>query len=298
MDRRSQAYLYIHICVVLWGFTAILGELIQLPALMIVLWRVFITSCSLIFLLWYYNKFVKLGFRQFFIFAGIGIVVALHWLTFYGAIKLANASIALVCFATTSFLTALIEPLIVKSKFSFFDLAIGIVIVPSMIFIVNELPTKDYLGVAVGITSALLATLFSTLNKKYVHEADPIFISAIEISSATIFLAIMLPFVFYFGEPMTLMPTGTMDWIYLFILSIVCTTLPFILSMISLKQLSAFATNLVINLEPVYGIILAIFILHEHKELNVNFYIGAAVIMLSVFIYPILKKKFNPSNES
>lgn len=298
MDKRSRAYLYIHFCVVLWGFTAILGELIQLPALMIVLWRVLITSISLILLLWYYKKFVKIGFRQFMIFAGIGVLVALHWLTFYGAIKLANASIALVCFATTSFLTALIEPLIVKSKFSLFDLAIGIIIIPSMIFIVNELPSKEYLGVAVGIFSALLATVFSTLNKKYVNMADPVYISAVEISSATIFLAIVLPFVYYLGEPMPLLPTCTMDWIYLFILSLACTTLPFILSMISLKQLSAFATNLVINLEPVYGIILAIVILKEHKELNINFYIGAAVIMLSVFIYPILKKKFNPIHEN
>jgi len=298
MNKQSQAYLYIHICVVLWGFTAILGDLIQLPALMIVLWRVLITSISLIALLWYYKKLVKIGFRQFWIFAGIGILVALHWLTFYGAIKLANASIALVCFATTSFLTAIIEPLIVKSKFSFFDLAIGIVIIPCMVFIVNELPSKEYMGVIVGIISALLATIFSTLNKKYVNEADPIYISAVEISSATIFLAVLLPFVYFLDGPMPLLPADKMDWIYLFILSIACTTLPFILSMISLKQLSAFATNLVINLEPVYGIVLAIFILNEHKELNTNFYVGAAIIMLSVFIYPILKKKFNPEYES
>ncbi len=297
MDQKSKAYLYIHICVILWGFTAILGELIQLPALMIVLWRVYITSISLIGLLWFYDRLVKIGFRQFFIFAGIGVIVGLHWLTFYGAIKLANASIALVCFATTSFLTSIIEPLIVKSKFSLFDLAIGIVIIPSMIFIVNGLPSKEYMGVAVGITSALLATIFSTLNKKYVNHADPIYISAVEISSATIFLIIILPFVYFLGEPMPLMPTGKMDWIYLIILALACTTLPFILSMIALKQLSAFATNLVINLEPVYGIILAIFILNEHKELNINFYIGATVIMISVFIYPILKKKFNPSHE-
>jgi drug/metabolite transporter (DMT)-like permease len=283
--------------VILWGFTAILGDLIELPAYTIVFWRVLITSISLFMILSAQKKLVWLKPKMLLIYLGIGVLVGLHWITFYGAIKLSNASITLVCFATTSFFTSLVEPLIVRSKFSLLDMGIGLIIIPAMMYIVNDLSSEYYSGILVGISSAILATLFSSLNKKYVDDADPVMISFLEIGAATIFMAICFPLVYKYMNVTEVIPTAQTDWLYIFVLAIACTTLPFILSMIALKELSAFATNLVVNLEPVYGILLAIFILKEHKELNGSFYIGAIIITFSVFLYPVIKKKWNPVDD-
>jgi len=296
MDKRTEAYIFMHICVVLWGFTAILGDLIQLPAYTIVFWRVFITAISLYTVLLWQKKLHWPKPKLLLIYAGIGIIVALHWLTFYGAVKLSNASVTLVCFATTSFFTSLIEPIIVRSKFSFLDMAIGLIIIPAMIFIVNDLSSEYYTGIIVGIISAILATIFSSLNKKYVDNADPVMISFIEIAAAAVFLGIGFPLVYTMLDVTTYIPAQQSDSIYILILALACTTLPFILSMKALKELSAFASNLVVNLEPVYGIILAIFILNEHKELNPSFYIGTLIITVSVFSYPFIKNKWNPTD--
>ncbi len=296
MKPKSRAYLYMHICVVLWGFTAILADVITVSAYTIVFWRVFITTFSLYIILKFTGKLKTMDKSKLLIYGGIGVLVALHWLTFYGAVKLSNASITLVCFATTSFFTSLIEPFIVKTKHSLIDIAIGLIVIPAMIFIVKDLSSEYTLGIIVGIISAILVTLFSSLNKKYVNDEDPVVISFLEIGSATLFLGIFFPLALYQNSNVDFLPVLGMDWLYLIVLALACTTLPFVLSMIALKQLSAFATNLVVNLEPVYGIILAIFILHEHKELDINFYIGAGIIMLSVFTYPIIKRKLSPQN--
>jgi len=296
MEKETKAYLFIHICVVLWGFTAILGDLINLPAYTIVFWRVLITSVSLLLILIIKKKLLWLKPKLLMIYMGIGILVGLHWITFYGAVKLSNASVTLVCFATTSFFTSLIEPMIVKSKFSALDMGIGLIVIPAMIFIVNDLSSDYHYGIIVGISSAILATLFSSLNKKYVNDADPVMISFLEIGAATLFMGICFPLVYHYFSVTEVIPSAQNDWLYIGLLALACTTLPFILSMIALKELSAFATNLVVNLEPVYGIILAIFILKEHKELNPSFYIGAIIITLSVFTYPFIKKRFTATD--
>ena len=292
MDKSvKRAYLQIHVAVLLFGLTAILGDLIKVSALSIVWWRVLLTSASFLFLVNF--KHLKsiprpVLFRLF----GIGALIALHWLTFYGSIKYANASIALVCLATTSFLTSIFEPLILKQKFKSYEVMIGLIIIPGMWLIVSDLKTDMMLGVYIGLTSALLATIFSILNKKYVDQIETKSMALVEMFSAFLTMSLMLPFYLRYSTEIQFWMDGR-DWVYMGILVLGCTTLAFLLNLKSLKHLSAFTSNLIINLEPVYGIILAMLILNEHRELNTNFYIGVVVILTSVFLHPFLKKKFD-----
>lgn len=295
INAQTSAYLELHIAVILFGFTAILGDLIELSAVMIVWWRVLITCLSLFLIVNVWRTIKKLSRVKILIFSGIGILVGLHWICFYGAIKLSNASITLICMATTSFFTAIMEPLIMKQKFRKLDLGIGIVIIPTMAYIAQSTDSGFYLGIVVGILSAMLASLFATLNKKYISDADPASITFLELGSAWIFISLTLPFYFMIYPETVFMSTELMDWIYIIILALLCTTLAYILALRALKYLSAFASNLVVNLEPVYGGILAIVILKEHKELNASFYIGSSIILAIVIIYPLIRKRISKS---
>jgi drug/metabolite transporter (DMT)-like permease len=163
-----------------------------------------------------------------------------------------------------------------------------------MLLIVNNINTQYITGVWVGLASALLAAIFSTLNKVNIKGADPYSISFIELSSAWVMISVLLGVMWILGmQPDIFLPPSMSDWVYIIILALLCTTLAQVLTLKSLQHLSAFAVNLVINLEPVYGILMAIFILNDHKELSPLFYVGGGIILLSVMSYPSLHKKFN-----
>ena len=187
MSAQKKAYINLHIAVFLFGFTAILGDLIELKALPLVWWRVFITTASLLFLV--KSKIIRqIPRKRLLQYMGIGCIVAIHWLTFYGAIKMANASIALVCLATTSFFTALLEPLLLKKKIRGYELLLGILIIPGMILIVQSTDLSMWIGIGVGLSSALFASIFSILNKQMISHTDEMSITFIEIGSAWLFL--------------------------------------------------------------------------------------------------------------
>ena len=234
----------------------------------------------------------KLSPKKTAILFGIGIIVALHWITFFGAIKYSNASIALIALATASFFTAFMEPLMLKKPFSIMELGLGLMVIPGMALVVDSIDLSMHTGIYLGLISSILAVIFSILNKKYINDADPMTITFIELGSAWLFISLCLPFIFGFSESAILFwPTG-MDFLYLLILALACTTFAYILSLRALKHLTAFATNLTINLEPVYGIILAWLILQENEELSPGFYLGCGLIVMAVFTYPFLKKRF------
>ncbi|MEL6926369.1 MAG: DMT family transporter, partial [Bacteroidota bacterium] len=203
----------------------------------------------------------------------------------------ANASVSLVCMATVAFFTSLLEPLILRQKVKWFELLIGITIVPSMMLIANTLDYGMTIGLIVGLISALLASLFTTLNKKLISDVDPISITFLEMSSAFLFISIVLPFYFTQSPEAVFQPSAA-DWKYLLILGILCTTVGYVVGLRALRHLSAFTSNLTYNLEPVYGILLAIVILEENKELSAGFYWGAFIIIVSVLGYPFLRKRF------
>jgi drug/metabolite transporter (DMT)-like permease len=291
MKDVTRAYIELHIAVFLFGFTAILGDLIQLTALSLVWWRVLITSISLLLLIRVRKMFREMPRADVRRFMGIGVLVGLHWICFYGAIKLSNASIALIAMATTSFFTSFLEPLVLRQRVKWFEIALGVLIIPGMVLIVNSTALSKLSGLWLGLLAAALAALFATFNKKWIGKYKVLEVTFLELGTACLFLTAILPFYFLITKDAfsNLLPSPR-DWLYLMVLSLLCTTLAYVLALRSLKHLSAFASNLTVNLEPVYGIALAWVILGEQEELTSGFYWGGAIILLAVFSYPLLKK--------
>jgi drug/metabolite transporter (DMT)-like permease len=284
--------IYLHIAVILFGFTAILGNLIDLSALMIVWWRVAITCFSLFFLTHFGKDILKIPSKDIFRFLGIGFVIGIHWLCFYGSVKLSNSSVTLICIATTGFFTALLEPLLVKGKsYSLVDILLGIAIIPCMYLCVKGSNLTDYLGVYVGLTSALLASLFTILNKQYMGNTETMSMTMIELFGVWLTVSMILPF-YIKMEVVQFLPKDGATWFYLLVLALLCTTVAWVLSLKALKYVSAFEANLIVNLEPVYGILLAAVLLKEFESLSISFYLGAVMIILIIIAYPGLRKKF------
>lgn len=294
MDEQKRAYIEIHICVFLWGFTAILGKLITLRELPLVWLRVLITCISLLFFPKILENVKKLDSKTLLRLAGVGCVVCVHWLCFYGSIKYSNVSVALSCLSTASLLTSFVEPLFFKTKIKPYQIFLGLMVIPGIYLIFFF--TSFYLtGIILGILAALLSSLFTILNKKMVTKADSLSITFVELGSGFLFLSLIMPIYLKFLPDTRIIPTGN-DLIYTVILSLLCTTLPFTLSLKALKHISAFAATFAVNLEPIYGIIMAIIIFKENKELNYGFYLGTLIILSAIFTYPIMKKRFEKVN--
>ena len=291
ISNKIVHYLQIHIAVILFGFTAILGELIHLPAIVLVWWRVLLTVFSLLFFIKFGRELKQLPKSLMIRYAGIGVIIGLHWICFYGSLKLSNASICLICLSTTAFFTSIIEPIIIKRKIDKKEMFIGSLMIPGMVLIVNNVDIGYLNGIIVGLLSALFASIFTVLNKVYIKEADPYTISFIELSGAWVLVSVVLLVMTLSGIHLSsYIPATSIEWVWLLIFAFFCTTLAQVLSLKALKHLSTFTVNLVVNLEPIYGIILAVIILHEHNVLNGMFYVGASIIALSVFLYPVISK--------
>jgi drug/metabolite transporter (DMT)-like permease len=249
--------------------------------------------------------------------ACIGWIVAAHWLTFYGSIKVGNSvSITLACLGGASFFTAIFEPLITRKPFQSKEIYSEIAVMAGVILIswsLPESPSKQLSypwAIFLGIISAALAALFSTLNKKYVSHASSLVISSIEMLSGALVLSLVMA-LFYPSDLLKLpqlhidqfdvnnLQNGALDLLWLVLLSVVCTNLTFYLATIALNKLSAFTSNLTVNLEPVYGIILGIIIFQENKDLNPLFYLGTFIILGAIFINVFssqLKRKHDSTN--
>ena len=275
---ERRAFWQIHFCVLLWGFTAILGKLITLPAQALVVWRMGLVAIFLAFTPKVWRSLRILPTRLILIYAGIGMIVAVHWLTFYAAIKLANASVAVSCMALGSIFAAVVEPLMTGRKHEISELILGIMVVPGVVLLVGGVPSGMHLGIAIGIFSSFLTAVFATLNKRYVHHAEPESMTFIAFAGIA-----------YFGFNNTLILPDLRDFTLLVILALVCTLLPFILSLHALRHISAFATQLALNMEPVYAIVIAALWLKEYQELTTQFYLGVSIILLAVFIQPIIQ---------
>jgi drug/metabolite transporter (DMT)-like permease len=289
MRPATKALLTIHFCVLLWGFTAILGKLITLPALPLVWWRLVIVLAALAVVPRVWRSLRALRFRTASIYAGIGVLVALHWLTFYGAIKLANASVAATCIALATPFTAIVEPWLTRSRFSPRDLLLGIGVLPGVALVVGGVPHDMRVGVAVGVIAALLVAVFGSLNKRFVHDGDPLAVTGLELGAGLIALTLLAPAMPWimpqFAGTVFALPSTHDVWLLL-ALALACTLLPFTLSFVALRHMSAFSAQLAVNLEPVYAIVLAIVLLGEQRELTTQFYIGVAIILCVVLVHP------------
>ncbi len=299
LSATSKAQLQIHFCVLLWGFTAILGKSISMPALPLVWWRMLIVVALLALVPRVWRGLRAMPPRLLLSYAGIGVLVALHWLTFYGAIKLANASVAATCIALATVFTAVIEPKLAGRKFSKPELLLGLAVLPGVALVVGGVPHDMRIGIIVGALSALLVAIFGSLNKRLVEHGDPLTVTAIELGSGALaltLLAPLMPIIFpVFAGDLLIVP-GTRDIILILLLSTVCTLLPFALSLVALRHMSAFAAQLAINLEPVYAIGLAALLLGEQRELTPLFYLGVFVILAAVFVHPLITGKARTSH--
>lgn len=289
-----------HIATFLFGFTAILGKLISLNSLNLVWHRMWIAA---VFFLVFPNFIRKLRStsrevrKQFLL---IGGLVAIHWLTFYGCIKVGNsASLALATFGTITLFAAFIEPIVFKVKFKKRELFIGVLVIIGLAFIAKSNPDQEFSfqssyiqAMGLGIVAAFFAALFSVLNKKYVKNNSPTVVTFLQMTGGFVFLTLLVPYLMLTGADFKVIPSWS-DIGYLILLAIVCTNIAFSLEMEALKNMSAFTSNLILNMEPIYGIALAIVFFAENQMLNMWFYAGAIIILITVFLHPILDKYFN-----
>ena len=290
MQNKSTAYIQMHITTFLWGLTAILGKLISISELPLVWYRVLIVSVVMLFIPKIIENIKTLSFKKISTIGGIGIILTLHWVAWYGSIKFANASVAVSCIALISFFISVLEPIITKNAFNKSNLFFGIIVIPGILLINQSLDINLKFGFWLGILAAVLAAFFSIYNKKYTQEIEPNSITFIQMLSGFLFLSFCLPFYLHFTKQLFPIPTSK-DFILLMILSVVCTIIPYNLFLRALKATNAFTTSLINNLEPVYGVILAAIFLHENEQLNWKFYIGSVIIVSAVFLHAMFDRK-------
>lgn len=295
MSSFKKALLQLHFFVFLAGLTGPLGYLIQLNGLMLVFYRMLITSLVLLCLYLFYHKPYKIDLTTQFKLLGIGAIIALHWVCFYGSIKLANVSIALVCFSSTSMFTSIIEPLYMRCKIIWRNFFIGTLSFLGILLIFH-FDTQFRLGIIVGMVSALLASIFSVINKGVTKNIDTFSIQFFEMLGGVFFLGLIIIIFAGSNHRQFVLPTWN-DWIWLSILAIFCTVWANHFMLSSLKKVSAFTLNVTLNLEPVYGILIAFFLFNEQKQLGASFYFGISLILLSVIIQMFLIIRQNKLNK-
>lgn len=286
MSEKVKAYFQLHIAVLLFGFTAILGRLIDLQEVVIVWYRLLFTCLSLLFLPQIWQALKVMSRQRFVQLIGIGIIVSLHWVFFYGAVKYSNVSVTLSCMATASFFTALVEPVITQKKHNIYELLLGIFVIPG-VYIIFHFSDFFLTGIIMGLAAAFLAAVFNSLNKRMVMRQDAFSMTMVELGGGWLFLTLLLPLYWQFF-PETTLVTGGWDLFNLIVLAILCTTFAYVLSIHALKQLTAFANSMTINMEPIYGILLAFLIFQENEQMDNRFYIGTVLVLLAVFLNPLL----------
>jgi drug/metabolite transporter (DMT)-like permease len=287
----KKAFLQLHVAVILAGLTGVLGRLITLNEGLIVWYRLFFTVIVL-WLMWFFLPGTRGSSRgawwKVYLAGGI---VALHWVLFYGSIKYANVSIALVCFSAVGFFTSLIDPLLMKRRLDPWELILGMLVMFG-IYLIFHFDRDFKLGIIIGVISSLLAALFTVINKILLKEHDARSLTHHELTGGWLILSLLLPVYLYFFPHKELVP-GLSDTGWLLVLSIFCTVLAFNLSLEALHKISPFTVNLTYNLEPVYGILLAFLIYREDRELDQGFYYGIAIIIFTVILqsWRVWKKK-------
>lgn len=281
----KKALIQLHIAVFLWGFTGVLGRLISLNEGLLVWWRMFITVLTLLVLRYVQKEFERIPLKDALKIGGVGALVALHWVAFYGSIKMANVSIALTCMAAGGVFTAIAEPLAFKRKVDIKEVMLGLLALVGISLIFHFNPKFKW-GIMVGIMSVLIAVVFSIFNKMLVGKFSAKTISLYELGGGWLAWTLLLPVYWHFIPAVSFWPNG-MDWVWLFIMAWFCTVLSVNLSLQALKHISAFTQNLTLNLEPIYGILLAFVIFQENKDLSSGFYFGFAIIALAVLLQMI-----------
>lgn len=291
---RLKHFLELHFVIFLWGFTAILGKLIHIPAVELVLIRTLISAAALGAIIYFNRTRFWLGWPTVLRILGVGVMLAGHWLLFFASARVSSVSICLAGLATSSLWTALLEPAFTDKKVRAHEVLLAILIMLGL-YVIFQFEFGHFLGITMALGSALLGAGFTIINSRLTKQYPPTTIACYEMTGACLvtlfFLPVYLPLLSETGQLQFQMPL--LDWFYLLVLALVCTVYAFTAAVRLMQRITAFAMNLTVNLEPIYGIILAWFIFGKEEEMSKGFYIGAAIILASVFIYPLLESRYN-----
>ena len=293
MDSRAKNILLMHFVILIFGFTGILGKLITIEAIPLVFWRTLIGGGAIYVWLKVRRKVSRKSTSDILKMGGIGLLVAIHWITFFASIKISNVSVALTMLATSPMFIGFLEPLIFKRKIDWRELTVAAVVLVGVgtIFSFN---TTYHEGMILGIISAFFASLFATLNGVLIKTHDASNISLVELLTASAAIFILL---FFTGEVNSeLFVLSSQDWFWITILALVATSFAFIAFTSIMKVLTPFTTSVAINLEPIYSIILAVIIFGDEEIMGNRFYIGASIIIGAVFLNSLLKRKSRKNN--
>jgi drug/metabolite transporter (DMT)-like permease len=276
----KKAFLELHFAVFLAGFTGVLGRLITLNEGWLVWYRLLISSVTMWIIFSLAKKLQRVSIKDILKLSGIGFLSALHWVSFYGSIKYANVSVALVCFSATGFFTALFEPLFSKRKINAIEVLLGLIVIAG-IYIIFHFDPKYKTGIILGVVCAILLAMVMILIRQFVQKINSQTILTYQLSGGFIALSLFMP-LYLRAFPTAYIIPGFSDWMWLLVLAWFCSVLAFQFSVNALQKLTAFTVNLSFNLEPVYGILLAFFVYHENKELNWSFFMGLTLIVLAL----------------
>lgn len=277
----------LHITVLVWGFTGILGALISIGETHLVWYRVLIAATSL-FIYFKWKKIpIKISKQTFVRLFFTGAIVGLHWILFFGSIKAATVSVTMVCLSSLTLFTAILEPLLNKTKISKLELIAGAFIVLG-IYVIFKFESEYTKGIIMGLASALCASLFSIINAKQAKNRSASIISFYELTGAFVWISIYLFATNGFNKEMYL---DTTDLVYLLILGTICTSVAYVAGVAVMKELTAFRVALITNLEPIYAIILALIIFGKDEKMTPQFYIGALIILSTIFLFPVIRTK-------
>ncbi len=285
-NDNLKSYLHLHLIVFIWGFTAILGALISLNALSLVWFRMLFAVGFIAIYIGFKKLPIRVSKKALWQFLLLGLIIALHWFTFFHAIKISNISITLACLSTGAFFTALLEPILYQKKIVWYEVFFGLLVFFGL-YIIFDVEKNYFWGILTALASAFLSALFSVINSKLVKSHDATVISFYELSGGVVFFTFILLFTHSFTP--AFFSLSSKDFMYLMILSSVCTAYAFIASTSIMKFLSPYTVMLTINLEPIYGIILAVLIFKEKERMSFEFYIGAVIILLIVLLNSIIK---------
>ncbi|MHA7842762.1 MAG: DMT family transporter [Winogradskyella sp.] len=286
-NARFKDYLHLHFLVFIAGFTAILGKEISVGATAIVWYRMAIAAILMLIYIKIVKLNIKVNKKAILKFSVAGIIIALHWITFFESIKQSNVSIALAMFSSGAFFASFIEPIFFKRRILVYEIGFGLVVILG-VFLITSSELKYINGIILGLLSALFSTLFAVINGRFIERYNATVISFYEFISGVIFLSLFIHFSgIHFNEEF--FKLSQMDWVFIFILSSVCTAYAFIGAVEVMRYISPFTVILTYNLEPIYGIILALFLFPETEKMSSQFYLGAALIISIVLFDAILK---------
>lgn len=288
----TKDYIRLHFVVWIWGFTAILGALITIPAVEIVFYRTLFAAAALVLILALRRHQLKLPRRAVLPILGTGFIIAAHWILFFAAARVANVSVCLAGMATCSLWTSFLEPVINRRPIRMFEVILGMLGFLGL-YVIFQFDFQYKWGIIMAVASAFLGALFTVFNGRFIKSHNAYTITMYEMAGACLGTAMFFPFYARFMTEggLQLVPAPA-DWLYLLILALVCTVFAFSESVTLMKRLSAFVVNLTVNLEPVYGIALALMIFPEREVMPANFYVGTAIILLSVLIYPVINRYY------